>query len=135
MRDRYDQVVASYHRCQQSGQLFDTFYDLFLASSAEVAAMFANTNFALQKLMLKESLLELLNYYCGIETVRDEVEQLGGRHRQLGVRPEHYELWLDALCKAVARHDPQYQPALGDLWREAMRPGIALMLAGKKQKV
>ncbi|HEX4147179.1 MAG TPA: hypothetical protein VHY91_27020 [Pirellulales bacterium] len=46
--------------------------------------------------------------------------------------PEHYELWLDSLCETVARHDPEYQTELEELWREAMRPGIALMLSGNE---
>jgi hemoglobin-like flavoprotein len=132
VKDIYDNVVASYHRCRQSGALFDTFYEIFLRKSPDIASKFARTDFVRQKLMLKESLLEMLSYYCGIESVRHEIEQLGKLHRQLGIRPEHYELWLDSLCEAVARHDPEYRVELGELWREAMRPGITLMLSGSE---
>ena len=128
MKDIYDQIVASFHRCRQSGEMADTFYEIFLRKSPEIASKFVHTDFARQKLMLKESLLEMLNFYCGVESVRQEIEQLGKRHHQLEVRPEHYELWLDALCETVAKHDPEYRTELGELCREAMRPGIALML-------
>lgn len=133
MKNKSDQVIASYHRCRQSSGFFDTFYDIFLAKSPEIAAKFAHTGFARQKLMLRESLFEMLNYYCGIESVREEIEQLGIRHQQLEVRPEHYELWLHSLCEAVESHDPRYQEELGEIWREAMRPGIALMLSVSKE--
>jgi PAS domain S-box-containing protein len=129
-----DQVIASYHRCRQSGAFVDTFYDIFLRKSPEIAAKFVHTDFARQKLMLRQSLLEMLNYYGGIESVREEIEQLGKRHHQLEVRAEHYEQWLDSLCEAVARHDPEYRDDLGEMWREAMRPGIALMLSVKEEK-
>lgn len=129
MKAVYDDVVASYHRCRQSGAFFDSLYELFLGKSPEIAAKFVRTDFARQKLMLKQSLLEMLNHYCGVETVRQEIERLGSFHRRIEVRPEHYELWLDSLCEAVAKHDPEYRAELGELWREAMRPGIALMLS------
>jgi hemoglobin-like flavoprotein len=132
VKNVFDQVVASYHRCRQSSAFFDTFYDIFLGQSTEIAEKFAHTDFARQKLMLKESLLEMLNYYGGIESVRGEIDQLGKRHQQLEVRTEHYEQWLDSLCEAVARHDPEYRDGLGKMWREAMRPGIAMMLSVKE---
>ena len=130
MKDVFDEVVASYHRARESGPFFDTFYEILLGKSPEIAAKFIHTDFARQKLMLKQSLLEMLNYYCGIESTRKEIERIGALHRQLEIRPEHYELWLDSLCETVARHDPEYQPELEGLWRNAMRPGIALMLPG-----
>lgn len=131
MKDIYDRVVASYHRCRQSSEFFDTFYEIFLPKSPEIASKFVHTDFARQKLMLRESLLEMLNFYCGIDSVRKEIEQLGKLHRQLEVRPELYELWLESLCEAVAKHDPEYRVELAELWRQAMRPGIALMLSAK----
>lgn len=130
MKAVYDDVVASYHRCRQSRTFFDTLYEVFLGKSPEIAAKFVRTDFARQTLMMKQSLLEMLNHYCGVESVRQEIERLGKFHRQLEVRPEHYELWLDSLCEAVTKHDPEYRVELGELWREAMRPGIALMLSG-----
>ena len=132
MKDIYDNVIASYHRCRQSGPFFDTFYEILLGKSPEIASKFVRTDFARQKLMLRESLLEMLNYYCGVESVRQEIERLAKLHRRLEVRPEHYELWLDSLCEAVAKHDPKYRVELGELWREAMRPGIALMLSSSE---
>ncbi|MBL9082677.1 MAG: globin [Planctomycetales bacterium] len=99
MKDIYDEVVASYHRCRRNAAFFDTFYEIFLAKSPEIALKFARTDFARQKLMLKQSLLEVLNHYCGVTAVREELERLGNLHQQLDVQPKHYELWLEALCK------------------------------------
>ncbi len=132
MKNVCDQVIASYHRCRQSGAFFDTFYDILLGKSPEIASKFARTDFARQKMMLKASLLEMLNFYDGIESVREEIEQLGKLHHHLEVRAEHYEQWLDSLCEAVTRHDPEYRDDLGEMWREAMRPGIAMMLSVKE---
>jgi hemoglobin-like flavoprotein len=124
----FDQVVASYHRARESGQLFDTFYRLFLGKSPEIPPMFARTDFPHQKLMLRESILEML-VFAQTGSGRDEIMRLAERHRQLNVQSMHYDLWLDALCEALAKHDPQFSSALENLWRSAMRKGIEVMSA------
>jgi hemoglobin-like flavoprotein len=128
MDPAFDQVIASYHRARQSGQLFDTFYSLFLSKSPEIPPMFARTDFPHQKLMLRESIVEML-VFAQTGSGRAEIERLAQRHRQVNVKPAHYDLWLDALCEALARHDPEFNPALEQLWRDSMRKGIAIMSA------
>jgi hemoglobin-like flavoprotein len=131
MSDSIDQVVASYHRCRDDRHFFDTFYDLFLAKSPDVADRFAQTDFNVQKRMLRESLLQVLCLDRGISGVREEILQLGQRHQELNITPEMYVMWLDALCEAVAVHDPQSSNQLQAEWRRAVQPAIDLML-GKR---
>lgn len=126
----FDQVVGSYHRARQSGELFDTFYKLFLEKSPEIPPMFARTDFPHQKLMLRESLLEML-LFVQTESNRVEIERLAERHRQLNVKEVHYELWLNALCEALAQHDTKFSSALEQMWRDAMRKGIEVMKAAR----
>jgi hemoglobin-like flavoprotein len=128
MDSTFDQVVASYHRARQSGQLFDTFYSLFLSKSPEIPPMFARTDFPHQKLMLRESILEML-VFAQTGSGRDEIKRLAERHRQLNVKAAHYDLWLDALCEALATHDNQFNPMLEHMWRDALKKGIELMSA------
>jgi hemoglobin-like flavoprotein len=90
--------------------------------------MFARTDFAHQKLMLRESILELL-VFAQTGSGRDDIQRLAERHRQLNVKPEHYEMWLDALCEALAEHDSEFNLTLEEMWRESMRKGITLMTA------
>ncbi len=126
-----DAVTASYHRCRARAGFVDTFYAHFLAKSREVADKFRRTDFARQKLMLRESLLAMLLFNTGSGEARNELERLGERHSRRGVdiAPHLYELWLDALCEAVEEHDPEFTAELGKQWREAMRPGIELIVA------
>jgi hemoglobin-like flavoprotein len=126
MESSFDQVVASFHRARQTGQLFDTFYRLFLAKSPDISPMFARTDFPHQKLMLRESILEML-VFAQTGLGGDEIQRLAERHRQLNVKPVHYDLWLDALCEALATHDPEFNSELDSLWRDTMRKGIELM--------
>jgi hemoglobin-like flavoprotein len=130
MNPTIDPVIASYHRARQSGHLFDTFYSLFLGKSPEIPPMFARTDFQHQKLMVRESILEMLQF-ANFGDAYDHVRKLGERHRQLNVERRHYDLWLDALCEALAKHDPQFSPALEQQWRDAMRKGIEVMVSDR----
>jgi hemoglobin-like flavoprotein len=128
MDNPFDQVVASYHRARESGKLFDTFYDLFLRKSPEIPPLFARTDFPHQKLMLRESLLEML-LFAQMDSNRAEIERLAERHRELKIKKEYYDLWMDALCEALAMHDPKFSPELERMWRELMRKGTGVMVA------
>jgi hemoglobin-like flavoprotein len=129
--DDVDAVTASYHRCMHGGEFVDTFYDLFLAKSPEVADKFRHTDFVHQKLMLRESLLMMLMYNHKQADVQHDMERLATRHSRNGVDipPHLYDLWLDALCEAVARHDAEFTSEVTELWRTAMKPGIDLIIS------
>jgi hypothetical protein len=60
-----------------------------------------------------------------------ELKRLGEQHSRRGVDipPHLYDLWLDALCEAVEKHDPEFEPTLNDKWRAAMRPGIKMIVS------
>src|SRR5262245_45162056 len=128
MDTKFVQVVDSYHRARQTGQLFDTCYQLFLAKSPEIPPLFAHTDFPHQKLMLRESILEML-VFAQTGSGRDELMRLAERHRQLNVTRAHYDLWLDALCESLAQHDCEFNAELERMWRDSMLKGIDLMSA------
>ena len=90
--------------------------------------MFARTDFPHQKLMLRESILEMLQF-AQSGAGREVILRLGQRHRLLNVKPAHYAMWLDALCQALAKHDPKFNGDLEAMWRVAMRKGIEVMIA------
>ncbi len=126
-----DAVTASYHRCMHGEGFVDTFYELFLAKSSEVADKFRHTDFVHQKLMLRESLLMMLMFNHKRADVQDDMERLARRHSrsEVDIPPHLYEWWLDALCEAVQRHDPEFTDEVPGLWRSAMKPGIELIVS------
>jgi hemoglobin-like flavoprotein len=126
-----DAVTASYCRCFSGEGFIDTFYELFLAKSQEVADKFRGTDFKRQKRVLRESLLTMLRFSRGFEFAREDLERLGMRHGRcdLDISPQLYCLWLDALCEAVERHDPECTADLSKKWMQAMSPGIELIVA------
>ena len=129
MTDHANELIESFHRCNRDGDFLDTFYECFLSKSPAIAEMFAQTDFKLQKLMLRQSLLEMIGFDRGLSGTREEIKRLGHRHKELGVTPEMYAMWLDALCDAIREHDPEYTVELEQAWRKAMRTPISEMIA------
>jgi hemoglobin-like flavoprotein len=129
MAEPWNELTASYYRCRRDDRFIDTFYDLFLSKSPAIAAKFANTDFRVQKLMLRQSLLEMLCFDRGIRGTHEEIERLGRRHKELAVTPAMYSMWLDALCEAIKKHDPECTPELERHWREAMLKPINSMIS------
>lgn len=124
-------VLDSYHRCEDSGKFFDTFYEVFFSKSPEIRRRFARTDMEKQKQSAMASVLMVLLLDTGDVMARQCIAKIAESHNRRGhdVRPELYDLWLDALCEAVQKHDPQCAPELLDQWRQAMRSGIDLMIA------
>jgi hemoglobin-like flavoprotein len=124
-------VLDSYHRCEESRGFFDTFYEVFFSKSPEIPRRFARTDMEKQKQSAMASVLMVLLLDSGDVMARQCVAEIAESHsrRRHDVRPELYDLWLEALCEAVQEHDPQCTPELVAQWRQAMRPGIDLMIA------
>ena len=130
MAEQANELTARWYRCRRDERLFDTFYDTFLSKSPpDGPDLFAKTDFKIQKLVLRQSLLEMLCFDRGMSGTREEIERLGRRHKALCVTPEMYTMWLDSLCEAVKMHDPSYTIALEQLWRDAMLKSIKEMVA------
>ena len=131
MNETYEEVLESYHRCEASGGLFDSFYAIFFAKSPEIPPKFEKTDMQQQKQKVMATVLLALRVAGGDPVARRYIQDIAESHssRGHGIRPGLYELWLDALCEAVERHDPRYTPELEEQWRRAMLPAIEMMIA------
>ena len=124
MREHEHDLTASYYRCRRDSGFLDTFYDAFLSKSSAIAAMFVDTEFKLQKLMLRQSLLDMICFDRGTEGTHEEIKRLGYRHSELNITDEMYAMWVDSLCEALEKHDPCFDSALEQRWRSAMNKSI-----------
>lgn len=127
----YQAVLKSYHRCEESGRFFDTFYELFFAKSPDIPPKFADTDMKKQKQIIGASLVWMLRLSRGDSIAWQEVEKIGESHsrKRHNIPPHLYNSWLDALCNAVERHDPEYTPELESQWRVIMEEGIELIVS------
>jgi len=128
---RLEAYVGSLTRCLGIPVFLDRFYEVFLASSPEVAEKFKTTNFARQKVTLGQSLYLMVMAAEGGEAAVAYLDRIAERHGRdaLDIRPELYELWLDALVATARELDDEFDDETETLWREMIRPGIEVMQA------
>lgn len=117
----------SFQRCRAREDFFDIFYSRFLDSSDEIANIFKDVNVEHVKKMVKDSLFLKLMASDGSAFGTKKLMALGESHDKYGVRPEHYQLWLDALMSTVEEIDPRYDINIDQAWREVMQVGIDIM--------
>ncbi len=132
--DRLDETtVEQFHdsldRCGSTSEFLGRFYEIFSASSPEVAARFSQTNFKTQTRALKTSFYMAMLASDKTSEASDYLERIALRHshRQLDIKPEFYALWMDSMIKAVSEFDPQYDKGVELVWRRFMQPAIEFM--------
>ena len=124
-----ERVQASFERCETDGDFAEQFYEIFLGSSDEIAPLFAHTDFSRQRKLLRATVYVLVTRAVEDPAARETLERIGRSHAHSGlnIRPEFYELWLDSVCSAVQRMDPEWTAELEAAWRDRLRPGISLI--------
>ena len=126
-----DTFLASLGRCRATAGFLDAFYQRFVASSDEVRAKFAKTDMMRQVQMLEDTLFVVANAVQGEEgsPARSDLPRLAERHsrRDLDIRPELYDLFLECLVVTVRTHDPKFTPEVEAAWREVMGFSIDYM--------
>ncbi len=119
----------SLERCTRSSGFLDRFYELFLASSDEVAEKFRHTDFRKQKRALRISLYLMMSVTEGKPEGDAHLERIARLHSKADrdIPPKLYDLWLDSLVLAVKEFDPLFGEETEKAWRRIMRPGIEFM--------
>jgi hemoglobin-like flavoprotein len=126
--DAIRRTRESLGRCVACETFLQRFYELFMASSQEVAELFRKTDFERQKRVLRDSLYVML-VAAGTSRgpAHDEVERLARIHRDMAVTPDMFTLWLDALIEAAREHDTHFTDELENDWRTSLSGPIELM--------
>ena len=124
-----DLVMQSYGRCCASSGFFDSFYQYFLASSPEIRDKCAHTNMPAQKQLLRQGILNLVMHARGMPDTK--LRALGCSHARgaLDIRPELYDLWLQALLQSIGEHDGQCDANTRLAWHEVLNKGISVIKA------
>lgn len=122
----------SLSRCNQGSGFLDRFYELFIASSAEIREKFADTDFEKQRKVLSDSLFLMLSA-AGTSGgfAHAQLSQLARKHdrNHLDIKPEWYQLWLDCLMQAAEESDPEFSPEVEAAWRASLEGGLELLSA------
>lgn len=112
----------SLDRCRRDECFIPRFYQLFMESSDEIRLRFRNTDFEQQTTMLLRS-LELSAAATdgepeGLRELRERAQSHDRTH--LNIRPELYDLWLDAILKTASEYDPAWNSAIEAAWKRIL---------------
>ena len=122
--DSYSRIFGDRIGITAVGDLFFArFYEIFLASSPAVHELFARTDMPRQITMLRRSLYELVTFYV-TGALTEPLRRVAQVHQHLGVTPELYDCWLDALIATVQEFDPACDELTEYAWRLALIPGV-----------
>ncbi len=78
--------------------------------------------------VLEKSMFHMISFYVA-KTDTEYLRTIALTHNreQYDIKPEYYDIWLEALIETVEKLDPGYNADLGLAWRLAMTPGIQFM--------
>ena len=122
----------SFERCMHNARppgFLDRFYEIFIASSLEVAQKFLKTDFQHQVRALKASLCYLMMASGGSREAVQHLEEMARLHSRdhLNIQPELYDLWLTCLLQSVREYDERFDPETEMAWRRVLGFGIDYM--------
>lgn len=132
MSDTFDDLQSSFGRALRAGPMIEAFYQRFLASHPDIAAMFAKTDMARQRMALRRGLSLAIAHAGGSALVQRPVQHMADVHARSGhapVPPHLYPYWVDALVATLREFDPAFGPALEARWRTAMAVVVATFSA------
>ena len=129
--DPVDVFRRSLHRCLGDPSFIESFYERFVGSSEEAREKFKNTDMKRQVRMLEDSLFVLaVAVQSGLDNAsRGALPGIAERHssRDLDIKPELYDQWLEALIETASHYDPDFTPQIEKAWRSTLAAGIEYM--------
>ena len=127
MTKNYHQVFNdSFQTCYADPEFINRFYKVFLGSSDEVKAKFANTDMKVQKRMLRKSLALMITANTDLDAISPTAIRHNKKH--LDIQPHLYHFWLESMIAAVKKTDPHFRPVIEEAWRKTLQPGIDYMI-------
>jgi hemoglobin-like flavoprotein len=129
--DPVDVFRRSLHRCLGDPSFIESFYERFVGSSEEIREKFKNTEMKRQVRMLEDSLFVLavaVQSGAGSPS-RGALPGIAERHssRDLDIKPEMYNVWLEGLVETASHYDPEFTPEIEAAWRSTLAAGIEYM--------
>lgn len=109
-------------------RFFKQFYEVFFGKSEEVREKFKDVDMDSQIHVLEKSMFHIISFYVA-KTNTEYLRTIALSHNreQYDIKPEYYDIWLEALIETVEELDPEYNLDLDLAWRLAMTPGIQFM--------
>ena len=132
MNNYVDIFEQSYKRAigddSYNPDFIERFYDIFLARSERISAMFEDTDTSAQKTMLHDSLLYMVDFFTSRRTI-EHMDKIAAVHGVEGheIPEDLYDLWMESLVEAVKEFDADFDTEIELAWRLVLSPGITFM--------
>lgn len=118
----------SFERCRIDQEFLETFLADFCEHNPRFSERFETIGLEQQTKMLKASIILIYNA-SGLPSVRNSVQKLGKRHKDLGMDISEQELneWFHSLLNTVKQYDPHYDEHVEQAWTETLEAGLTIM--------
>jgi len=128
-------VKKSLGRSLIKGDVFGTFYDIFLQGDPRILERFQNTEWEEQKRLLRQGVNNVLSFYEGSATAKSTLDRLRETHGsgQMNIPPDLYDVWVESMIHAVGQHDDQFDDELAEKWREVLTYGVDYVRSGYEE--
>lgn len=126
-----DLLESSFSQIKAQETKFMTdFYANLFADYPEVKPLFANTSMKKQAKQLFKSLVFIVENLRYPDVLAKSLKDLGTRHIQYGVQPEHYPMVGSTLLKTFSIYlDSGWTPNIEQAWSDAYAVVTELMLS------
>ncbi len=132
MKEEISKVRLSYGRAISKRNFLSRFYALFMQSNPVVARKLAATDIVKQQELLSQAVNMVILFPQGNKIARNAIKRIRESHNRdgLAIKPDYYQFWIDSLVIALAEHDPEFDAALEQAWREVAKGAIAYIADG-----
>jgi serine/threonine protein kinase len=111
-------------------EFYNKFYRNLFSSADDIEAKFESLDMERQYKVLNLAIYWLLEFRPDSPNAARQLEQLAQRHKQLGLEPRHYDLFLEAFMKTLVDYEPDRERL--DAWRATLAGGIEFMVESAK---
>lgn len=132
-RKNAELATRSFGRCLVRGDLFDRFYEVFLGSHPSIPPYFANTDFTVQKQLLRHGINFALMMAKGDSIATQALSKIRSTHSKskLNIPPRLYGYWKNSFLQAVSEIDPKFgDEGLSDAWEEVLEETVEYVAGG-----
>ncbi|MGJ8685935.1 MAG: globin [Spongiibacteraceae bacterium] len=111
---------------KNSDEFYTKFYAHFVENSLPIQRKFSGVDVAQQQLMLKRSLVHLVNFFV-TRTASPYLFKMAEKHKNINVSVDMYDYFMESLVLTMSKVYPQFTNECGLAWRITLAPGIELM--------
>ena len=111
---------------ERKSEFYDLFYEKFLNSSFLVKKAFENTDLTVQKKVLEEALVHMINF-CITKKASKYLQEIAQMHIELNLHADMYDLFVHSLLSTLSECYPKFSNECSIAWRITLSPGIEFM--------